>query len=389
MGRPLRVGLYSPYLGATVGGGEKYLGVVAEALRESFPDLSLDLIGSLPIDRGRYEAALHLDLSRINLRSTNQRATGLLSLANRLGWLRPMRNRLLSFQAGRHTGGYDLLLAMVYRIPVACNARRGLVLCQFPYVPSDPDHLRGYQGIVCQSEYVRGWVERLWNRPAVVLEPPVEVPDQPPDWNLKRNMILSVGRFFVGGHSKRQDAMVEQFQRLCDEGLTGWELHLAGTVHRDGPHAGYFESVESAAAGYPIILHPDAGYSDLRLLYSQASIYWHAAGYGADLDGNPDAAEHFGIATAEAMACGAVPIVFAAGGQVEVVPAGTGYLWTETDQLRTLTSLVIADPQQRRAVGEAARLSVVRYAIPTFKMRLAKLIGPILQELNLSDGEFE
>ena len=381
MGRTLRLGLYSPYFGTTLGGGERHLCVAAEAIRDGFPAHHVELIGSVPPDRVRYEQALRVQLGGIELLSTNTRVTPAHRLANRIAFLRPLRNLVLSRQAGRFTAGYDLFVAMVYRIPVRCSARRGVVLCQFPHQLSDRTELDGYQLIICQSEYVRGWVRRRWGREATVIEPPIEIPAQAPDWRAKERLLLSVGRFFRSGHAKRQDVLVRAFRDLCDRGLQGWEFHLAGMVHRDGPHAGYYESVVEAARGYPIVFHPAASAAELEQLYRRASIFWHAAGYESDLEADPSAAEHFGMTTAEAMAWGAVPVAFAAGGQLEVVPEGTGRLWLTERELEAHTLELTSHPKLRRELGEAARRSVERYSVDRFKARLAEALNPLVRDL--------
>src|SRR5215475_1999551 len=73
VGRTLRIGIYSPFFGSTVGGGEKYLGVTAEALRDAFPKASIEIMSPVPADQARYEAMLGLNLQNITFRSTNTR----------------------------------------------------------------------------------------------------------------------------------------------------------------------------------------------------------------------------------------------------------------------------------------------------------------------------
>ena len=53
----------------------------------------------------------------------------------------------------------------------------------------------------------------------------------------ERRLILTVGRFFTGGHNKRQDVVIEAFRRMQDLGLEGVELALAGSIH-PSPRAG-------------------------------------------------------------------------------------------------------------------------------------------------------
>lgn len=382
MGRALRLGLFSPYFGSTVGGGEKYLAVTAEALRDAFPEHSVEILAPVPADPARYRAMLDVNLDGIRLVSTTPRVTAVHRLANRIGPLRPLRNLVIAAQAGRATAGYDLLLAMVYAIPVRSRARRSVMLCQFPYPDPDPRDLDCYELIVSQSEYVRGWIGTYWKREATVVNPPIDLQPGEPRWDAKENLVLAVGRFFASGHSKRQDLLVESFRHLCDGGLEGWTLHLAGSVHTDAVHAGYYERVAARASGYPIVLHPDAAHSEVEDLYRRAAIFWHAAGYGADPLLKPANLEHFGMTTAEAMAAGAVPLAYGVGGQVEVISNGTdGYLWNDPAELERRTLELVADPALRRRLGTAAALSVQRFSRAAFTTRMLDLLTPLVRNL--------
>jgi glycosyltransferase involved in cell wall biosynthesis len=362
-----------------VGGGEKYLLLAARAVKDAHPEHTVELLSPVPVDRNRYETMLNVDLAGLRLSATVRRVTPLHRWANRLRPLRGLRNRVVARQAGRTTGGYDLFVAMAYVIPVRSRAPRGAILCQFPYPVGSPSELEDFQLVVAQSEYVRHWVSRLWQREALVVSPPVDVPETEPEWSAKEQLVVSVGRFFASGHTKRQDVLVEAFRSLCDGGLAGWELHLAGAVHRDAQHAGYYERVAERARGYPIVLHPDAPYTAVQDLYRRASVYWHAAGYGADPERAPDALEHFGMTTAEAMAHGAVPVVFGAAGPAEVVRDGEdGYVWREVDQLRTRTLELAADRDQLRRLGSAARRRSLDFARPLFIRRIVEALRPLL-----------
>lgn len=374
----LRIGLYSPYFGAVWGGGEKYLACTARALKDARPQDEVEIVGPVPVTAGRCFEMLGVDLTGVGLRTTNRRVTAAHRALNRAGWLRPLRNRVLGSQAARAGQDYDVFVPMVYAIRPAAPRRRAAMLCQFPY--RDPGaELAGYDPIICQSEYVRGWVHEYWRREAVVVNPPIDVPDAEPEWAAKRPLILSVGRFFSGGHSKRQDLLVDAFRALVDAGLEGWELHLAGTVHRDAHHAGYFERVAARAAGYPIVLHPDVSAAELHRLYSEAAIYWHAAGYGAEEAAEPERLEHFGMSTAEAMAAGVVPVVFAAGGQLEVVDDGiTGRVWHDVAGLLDATREIVANAVARRRLAESGRQAARRWGVPRFNAEIVAALEPAL-----------
>src|SRR5207245_6634109 len=174
--------------------------------------------------------------------------------------------------------------------------------------------------------------------------------------------------------------MARAFRDLCDAGLTGWELHLAGSVHRDGLNGRYFESVQQLAEGYPIHVHPDAPYAQVQDLYRRASIYWHAAGYQAN--GDPAAQEHFGMTTAEAMGYGAVPVVIGSGGQPEVVEDGAdGFLWTDVDQLKAKTRALVDDPQLRQQMGLRARAGSQRFSRQRFVRQMVAALAPLVRQL--------
>ncbi|HEX6349264.1 MAG TPA: glycosyltransferase family 4 protein [Candidatus Dormibacteraeota bacterium] len=385
MGRPLKIGLYSPYFGSALGGGEKYLGVAAEAVRDGFPEHAVDIVSPRPADRALYEKTLNLDLSGIGLVATNPRPGAIRRAAARARILRPLRNRAVARQAHGFTARYDLFLAMAYVIQVSSAARASAVLCQFPYpLESEAERraLEQFQLVICQSEYVRGWTRKRWGREAAVVNPPIDLPAAAPDLATKRPIILSVGRFVAGGHNKRHDLLARAFVELCAAGLSEWELHLAGTVHHDRASRDYLDRIRALARGRPIRIHENLPHAELDRLYEAASLYWHAAGYGVDEEAHPEALEHFGMATAEAMARGAVPVVIARGGQLEVVRDGVdGRTWTDLEGLQRITRELAADPGARQRLAQAATASSARWSRSAFKRNLLAALAPLLEQL--------
>lgn len=380
MGRALRIGLYSPYFGSTVGGGEKYLALTAVTLRDAFPEHRVEIVSPVPADPSLYRERFDVDLSGVRLESTNRNVTRVHRYLNSIPALRGLRNRVLGAQAGRLTARYDLFLAMIYAIPVQSRARASVMLCQFPYREPGPE-LATYECIICYSDYVRHWIREYWARDAVVVSPPIDVPSADVDWERKSQVIVSVGRFFEGGHSKRQDTLVHAFASMCRDGLMGWELHLAGSLQPADLE--YYRSLEAASRTHPIELHPDASHAEVSELYERAAIYWHAAGFGPDED--PLTAEHFGMTTVEAMARGCVPVVFDRGGQREVVQDGvSGFRWSSIEELMTRTSDLIADGGLRRKLGAAARAESGRYDEAHFRSSMTAALEPVIRRLELA-----
>lgn len=381
----MRIGLSSPYFGSVFGGGERYLGATAAVLRDAYPEARVEVVSSVPVNAAEYERRLALDLHGIEFSSTNRQVTRAHHLLNSIVPLRPLRAVVLSRQAERASARYDVHLAQAYRIPVRTGARHAGVLVQFPY--RDPAGIERFQLVVAQSEYVREWVRRYWDRDALVVPPPVDVPEAEPNFKVKERSILTVGRFFAGGHSKRHDAMVAAFRDLCDSGLEGWTLHLAGAAHRAGPHRGLLEHIEASARGYPIRIHVDVPRQVLDDLYRRAAIYWHAAGFGLDAGADPEQYEHFGLSPAEAMARGAVPVVFDGGGLPEVVRDGEGVRWRTIKQLREETLRLIADEPLRHRLAVAARGGVKRFAGAAFREHMEATLRPLLTDAGAGGRE--
>ncbi len=249
---------------------------------------------------------------------------------------------------------------------VARATRRGLE------PGTSTDWLDGYDALVANSAFTAGWVQRLWQRPADVLHPPVSM-RSPGD---KGPVVLSVGRFFPTGrgHSKKQLELVQAFRRLVDGGLAGWTLHLVGGCAAEGRD--YLRSVQEAAGRYPVEVHANALGSELDTLYAQAAVYWHAAGLGEDADADPDRLEHFGISTVEAMSAGAVPVVLGAGGLVETVRDGVdGRHVLDLDGFAERTRELVDDPERRAEMSASAVVRAQDFSLDAFDARLEKLIA--------------
>jgi len=230
-----------------------------------------------------------------------------------------------------------------------------------------------YDAVWANSEFTRTWIARYWNRPSLVLPPPVDVERFRP--GEKRKGILSVGRFFAGSHNKKHLVMVRAFREMVDEGLDGWELHLAGGTTPGSAHQEYLERVRALARGYPVLIHTDVPFDRLAELYAESAIYWHASGFGEDENREPIKFEHFGITTVEAMAAGCVPVVIGKGGQPEIVDHGrNGFLWNTLEELKGFTWRLVKDPDLRRWMADAAIVDSRRYDKVHFHQRLKELL---------------
>jgi glycosyltransferase involved in cell wall biosynthesis len=287
------------------------------------------------------------------------------------GGRRTVRLRSPSWVPRDHGIGTDTRRLGVPVIGVhAGGGWRGAVGRAFPTLVAgrnQVDFLDTYDAILANSAYTQGWVRRLWGRDSDVFHPPVTLAPRA----TKERVILSVGRFLLPGtgHNKKQLEMVEAFRRLCARGVHGWTFHLAGGCPPE--HAAYLEQIRTAAAGLPVLLHPDATGAELRDLYGKASIFWHAAGLDEHIERFPDRYEHFGITTVEAMSAGAVPVVIDAAGQIEIVEQGvSGYRFGSLDGLVAHTERLIDDPGWRATLSTAAERRAQAFGWDAFVRRV-------------------
>ncbi len=239
------------------------------------------------------------------------------------------------------------------------------------------DFLRTYQKVVANSGYTLGWAQRWWGRGDGVISPPVRMRSA----GDKEQLIVSLGRFFGegSGHSKRQLELVHAFRLLVDDGLTGWKLVLIGGC---GPKdREYAMEVRRAAHGLPVEVRLNAPGAVVDAHLAAASIYWHGAGYGSDLEQHPDRAEHFGIAPIEAMSAGAVPVVFDAGGPASVVTDGhDGFRWRTLPELAAQTRRLIDEPERRRTMAAAAAHTARQYDVASCEQSVRETVNEMVAD---------
>lgn len=225
--------------------------------------------------------------------------------------------------------------------------------------------------VVCNSLYTKTFIDQEFDIKSTVVYPPVEVAKIPV--RKKHNLILSVGRFSTSSQLKRPEVLINAFKTMVDKGLSNWRLVIAGRAE-DEASMEIVASLRRAIRTYPIAIKTDLDHRTLVELYRKAAIYWHAAGYGADLTHHPEQAEHFGISTVEAMAGGAVPLAYAAGGQVEIIHDNKdGGLWRTTDELIAKTRHLIDNPEFRQELSKAASKRSKAFSTDRFCQEITNL----------------
>jgi len=366
-----KIGLFSPFEWY-LGGGERYLMKMAEVLAEA--GYLVEVIGSQPLAGSQFERLAGLPIN-VTFRYRPELVTA---------WRRYIPKR----------PEYDLFISLSNRLypPIYPLGRHNWLMLQFPMPSPGIKHwpalvlthmltLR-YQQIICNSEFTRGWIERrspvslrsrILSRIRIISPPALSRYYQPEN-TLRHHWILGVGRFFRGEHNKKQLEMVQNFRQMVEEGLTGWELHLAGTTRNGLEQQAYVEAIRLEAQGFPVVLHLNCDEAELLGLYRAARIFWHATGLDEQPEIAPEKLEHFGMTTVEAMASGVVPVVIGQGGQSEIVQnEQNGLIFQNLAELKQQTLRLTRDPKLWQELSCAARNTSWQYAESEFAHKILKL----------------
>lgn len=262
--------------------------------------------------------------------------------------------------------------------------RKNFYICQFPFpMHGTVDAARrarvaGYQKYVAYSVYAKRHIETKLDSiqapdiPVCLIAPPVT---QIGPSKKRPHSIMTVGRFFVGGHAKRHDLLIQAFVMLKERYAEPIEFHVVGSTIPEKRHMDYVERLVAMSSGLPIHFHLNATPELLTALYASTEIYWHGAGLEADLTNEPWAAEHFGISVVEAMSAGAIPFALASGGPREIIDHGVnGFLY---DSLETLVegtrNLLSCSSADRQALSQAAILRAKDFSPEVFARRIEAL----------------
>lgn len=225
--------------------------------------------------------------------------------------------------------------------------------------------------VLCYSQYVKAFLDKTFQIKSIVLPPPVTAIQE--DNTKKENIILTVGRFTKAINTKKHEVLVDVFKKMCTNGLSRWQFVVVGSVLASDKD--FVKQLAQRAKGYPIHILENISYFDLVEYYKKAKIYWHAAGFGEDLEKHPERAEHFGISTVEAMGAGAVPVVINAGGQKEIVQNGeNGFLWNTKEELIEKTNFLVRNIKMLEKMSSEARIRAGVFNTERFCEKLREIV---------------
>ncbi|HVL15249.1 MAG TPA: glycosyltransferase family 4 protein, partial [Gemmata sp.] len=232
--------------------------------------------------------------------------------------------------------------------------------------------MRSYTAVAAISEFSARWTRDWWGSEAAVVFPPVDVDQFAPGG--KEDLIVALGRF---SEWKNQAGLARVF-RNSRPLLPGWRFSCVGGVTDSPAGHAYLAEVEREGGG-AVELVVNATRERVRAEVGRAKVFWHAMGFNVDEQKAPVEAEHFGIATVEAMAAGCVPVVPNRGGQAEIVIHGeSGFLCDSIEELPERTAELAANPARLACMSAAARERSRAFSHSNYVNSMMRLLRPHL-----------
>lgn len=281
---------------------------------------------------------------------------------------------------------YSIVMGNEVLPPIAGLARRNCFHCQFPFPHSRDQvartfaYLADYELVIVNSDFTRRHYQQMLAGlntavPRVeVVNPPVRLPSAPPPKKGRGLVILSVGRFFVGGHTKGHLELITAFKALYAQ-IPDAELHLVGGLQPGAEHRQYLANLEDSARGFPIYFHVNVEPWQLHDLYTKAHFYWHGTGLqGRNL--SPEKYEHFGISVVEAMGYGCVPFALNHAGPAEIIEDGvSGVLVRDLFQLVECARRLARLESEMHTLAKSAAERARAFSTEIFDAKIIQTLG--------------
>ncbi len=396
----VKIGIYNPGMHA-LGGGEKDVCVMADALNRA--GHQVEILVTYMVPRKLLEKRFNLNLTSVEINTVPYSPELSINFLKNSFIANEFLNLINDLRSYRFTKKYDVFIHTANTIPIPSFAKFNILRILFPFEKQrrdikvtgkykklalkimswitkkiTPGRLESYDIFLCISQFTGKWVRKYWGVPTSMLFPPVEMFET----RKKENWILSVGRFFAGDHNKKHLEMIRAFKDLYDDGFIDWEYHLIGSSHYQ--HHKYLNLVKQEASGYPIHIHVDIKFSEIKEFYGKSKIFWHGTGLGEDPELHPERFEHFGITTGEAMSAQCVPVVFNGGGQPEIVEHGiNGFLWNNLDELKEYTKKLMINTETLQDFANKAQLKAKTFDRKSFESEIVKIVEAMDKKINV------
>lgn len=341
----MKASLFTPYLD-TLGGGERYMLSIARVLLEEGWQVTIE-----------------------------NKDHGLIKRAEeRFGF---SLNGLTSSPSINRGDGTDLCVWLSDGSIPVMRSRKNIIHFQRPFWDVDGksliERMKFFRihKVIVNSLFTKKYIDNAYPVKSVVLYPPVDVSQFRP---LKKEPLISyIGRFSQLEQSKRQDVVLSAFLKFYKFEPQSWKLLLAGASD-----VGRTESVDilkEHAKKAPVSVLENPDFTTIQKALGHSVFFWSASGYGVDAEKEPNRLEHFGMTVVEAMASGAIPLIYGVGGGVEIIRDGiNGFLWQKPEEMIFYTKKLIQDPDRIQEISKAAVVDAQKFSYEKFKANFLSLI---------------
>jgi O-antigen biosynthesis protein len=377
--RKIRLGIYD-HAFHFAGGGQKYAAKLAEILQDRY---EITYIINKKCSFSKYKEWFDIDLSGcrqkvIEIPFFEQKNS--VYIDERMVINEPDNPFDIISEESKN---YDIFINANMLTKVKPRSAVSIFICHFPDREKERFfQVDNYDYIITNGKYPSCWLKKRWGfQTSLILYPPVDMMCNEPCLKTKQPIILSSARFVSGG-SKKQFDMIKIFEDICNNDArihNTWSLVLAGGVD---PRDDYLKQIQKEINSWNsgnIILKPDVTYSELKELYRNAAIFWHACGLNETA---PHLIEHFGMTTVEAMQNYCDPIVFDGGGQKEIVDHGVnGLRFRTADELKEFTLSMMNNEQERENIANKAIEKSKIYSSEIFEKEATDFFNSIEKKL--------
>jgi len=215
--------------------------------------------------------------------------------------------------------------------------------------------------ILTNSDWTGARVKECYGVSSETVYPPVTpAPDTLP-WHLRENAFAVVGRL---NQLKRFDWIVDLFDTVRQD-HSDLRLYIVGT--RDtGPEADdYYGSLvrQARARSTWLTLHERLSRPELLKLLGRVKYAIHAK-----------EGEHFGIAPAEALLAGCLPLVHDSGGQVEIVGHDSRLCFSDREDALRKIDRLLSDTELQRSLRQFLAPRHSLFSAERFKTEIRRIV---------------
>jgi glycosyltransferase involved in cell wall biosynthesis len=374
IGRVDSVCIYSAWFNRYAGGSEAVTANIAQFFETNYPDCEVTILCDDYL-------GIHID-KPASLEEINMKYGTILKKTKMVF----QKHGFFSFFMYKYYINF-IKTSMNYDIFVNChtcsnpsNAAINIHYIHFPAKKEDAlsdfmfnTYVENIDSFLANSAYSASWASKILGvEQILILEPPVllaSVSDQ----LIKKNIILTIGRY---SKEKNIETLIKTFTQYISF-WEGWEYVIIGAL--DSINSNYYQYLKMQAEGYPVRLLSNVSKIELMEYMNISKIYWHGAGYGADLMKFPSDAEHFGMTVVEAMSAGCIPLVFEVGGPADIITENQcGQVWSTPYKLATITQSLIIDEKIAIALSNHSQISAKKYSVAKFMEKFGRELDRII-----------